>query len=184
MIRPRDIDGSRRALGWDNHTGYSRNRGELMSDRAFGHGGFTGTSMWIDPELNLFVIFLGNRLHPDGKGDVNDLAGLIGSITCGALIDVPEHREAREVRSLVKAPSLNVVAAKPTEKVPAPSSPQTEKKEPTPGPFPKGMGKKDQSKEEEPQEEPKAIGEVKGLRLGIDVLVANDFKALKDKRVG
>ena len=84
MIRPRDIDGSRRALGWDNHTGYSRNRGELMSDRAFGHGGFTGTSMWIDPELNLYVIFLGDRLHPDGKGEVNDLAGRIGSMACGA----------------------------------------------------------------------------------------------------
>src|SRR5262245_18502630 len=49
MIRPRDIDGPRRALGWDSNSGYSRNRGELMSDRAFGHGGFTGTSMWIDP---------------------------------------------------------------------------------------------------------------------------------------
>jgi CubicO group peptidase (beta-lactamase class C family) len=39
-----------------------------MSDRAVGHGGFTGTSMWIDPELDLYVIFLGDRLHPDGKG--------------------------------------------------------------------------------------------------------------------
>ena len=87
MIRPRDIDGSRRALGWDNRTGYSRNRGELMSDRAFGHGGFTGTSMWIDPDLNLYVIFLGDRLHPDGKGEVNDLAGRIGSMACGALTD-------------------------------------------------------------------------------------------------
>ena len=70
------------ALGWDKHSGYSRNRGELMSDRAFGHGGFTGTSMWIDPELDLYVIFLGDRLHPDGKGEVNDLAGRIGTMAC------------------------------------------------------------------------------------------------------
>ena len=87
MTRPRDIDGHRdAALGWDKQSGYSRNRGELMSDRAFGHGGFTGTSMWIDPELDLYVIFLGDRLHPDGVGEVNDLAGRIGTMACGASV--------------------------------------------------------------------------------------------------
>src|SRR4051812_33549051 len=85
MIRPRDIGGHRRALGWDKQSGYSRNRGELMSDKAFGHGGFTGTSMWIDPQLDLYVIFLGDRLHPDGVGEVNDLAGRIGTIACAAI---------------------------------------------------------------------------------------------------
>ena len=35
-----------------------------MSPQAFGHGGFTGTAMWIDPGLDLYVIFLSNRLHP------------------------------------------------------------------------------------------------------------------------
>ena len=64
MTRAREIDGHRRGLGWDKQSGYSRNRGELMSDSAFGHGGFTGTAMWIDPELDLYVIFLGDRLHP------------------------------------------------------------------------------------------------------------------------
>ena len=49
MTRPRNIDGQRRALGWDSKTAYSRNRGEFMTARAFGHGGFTGTAMWIDP---------------------------------------------------------------------------------------------------------------------------------------
>jgi uncharacterized protein YbbC (DUF1343 family)/CubicO group peptidase (beta-lactamase class C family) len=177
MLRPRDIDGSKRMLGWDNYTGYSRNRGELMSDRAFGHGGFTGTSMWIDPELDLYVIFLGDRLHPDGKGEVNDLAGRIGSMACGALNDLPEHRAPRQVRTLAKAPPLNVVVAKATEIEPAPNSP--EKSEPAPA-----RSKKEKTKEAAPQEEPKAIGEVKGLRLGIDMLVANEFKPLKKKRVG
>ena len=55
-----------RGLGWDKRTGYSINRGELMTDAAFGHGGFTGTVLWIDPDLELFVIFLSNRVHPDG----------------------------------------------------------------------------------------------------------------------
>jgi uncharacterized protein YbbC (DUF1343 family)/CubicO group peptidase (beta-lactamase class C family) len=85
MTAARNIRGQRRALGWDSQTGYSRNRGELMSDRAFGHGGFTGTAMWIDPELDLYVIFLSNRLHPDGEGEVNDLAGRIGTIACAAI---------------------------------------------------------------------------------------------------
>jgi uncharacterized protein YbbC (DUF1343 family)/CubicO group peptidase (beta-lactamase class C family) len=84
MIRSRDINGHRRSLGWDKQSGYSRNRGEMMSDKAFGHGGFTGTAMWIDPELDLYVIFLGNRLHPDGVGEVNDLAGRIATMACAS----------------------------------------------------------------------------------------------------
>jgi uncharacterized protein YbbC (DUF1343 family)/CubicO group peptidase (beta-lactamase class C family) len=86
MLRPRETDGHRRALGWDMRSSYSTNRGELFTDRAFGHGGFTGTSMWIDPELDLFVIFLSNRLHPDGKGLVNPLAGRIGTIAAAAIV--------------------------------------------------------------------------------------------------
>lgn len=68
-----------RGLAWDKRTSFSSNRGDMMSDAAFGHGGFTGTSLWIDPELDCYVIFLGNRLHPDGKGSVNRLAGTIGT---------------------------------------------------------------------------------------------------------
>jgi uncharacterized protein YbbC (DUF1343 family)/CubicO group peptidase (beta-lactamase class C family) len=85
MTRPRNINGQRRALGWDSKSAYSRNRAEFMSDRAFGHGGFTGTAMWIDPGLDLYVIFLSTRLHPDGVGEVNDLAGRIGTIACAAI---------------------------------------------------------------------------------------------------
>ena len=76
-----------RGLGWDKRTGYSINRGELMTNAAFGHGGFTGTVLWIDPELELFVIFLSNRVHPDGKGLVNPLAGRIGTVAAGAIRD-------------------------------------------------------------------------------------------------
>ena len=56
-----------RGLGWDMRTGYSSNRGQTMSPQAFGHGGFTGTSLWIDPAFDLFVIFLSNRVHPNGQ---------------------------------------------------------------------------------------------------------------------
>jgi uncharacterized protein YbbC (DUF1343 family)/CubicO group peptidase (beta-lactamase class C family) len=87
MRRPRMIGDQRRALGWDSRSKYSTNRGELMSDSAIGHGGFTGNGLWIDPELNLFVIFLSTRLHPDGQGNVNPLIGRIGSIAAAAIRD-------------------------------------------------------------------------------------------------
>jgi len=76
-----------RGLGWDKRSGYSSNRGELFTDQAFGHGGFTGTALWIDPGLDLFVIFLSNRVHPDGRGSVNPLAGAIGTIAASAIED-------------------------------------------------------------------------------------------------
>jgi uncharacterized protein YbbC (DUF1343 family)/CubicO group peptidase (beta-lactamase class C family) len=85
MIRPRTIGDHRRGLGWDVQSKYSSNRGDLFSARAFGHGGFTGTALWMDPELNLFVVFLANRLHPDGHGSVNHLVGRIGSIAAAAI---------------------------------------------------------------------------------------------------
>ena len=80
-----DVPRGRRALGWDARTGYSSNRGDLMSSQAFGHGGFTGTGIWIDPATDLFVLFLSNRVHPDGKGLVNPLIGRIGTMAGAAL---------------------------------------------------------------------------------------------------
>ena len=77
MIRPEDVPGGKRAPGWDSRTGYSSQRGAHLSDAAIGHGGFTGTSMWIDPERDLFIVLLATRLHPDGKGVVNPLFGAV-----------------------------------------------------------------------------------------------------------
>lgn len=76
-----------RGLGWDKLSGYSSNRGENMSARAFGHGGFTGTVLWIDPDRQLFFIFLSNRVHPDGTGSVNHLAGQIATVAVSAIDD-------------------------------------------------------------------------------------------------
>lgn len=77
--------GALRGLGWDMKSGYSANRGDGFSPEAIGHGGFTGTAFWIDPQLHLAVIFLSNRVHPDGKGNVNRLAGRIGTIAARAI---------------------------------------------------------------------------------------------------
>jgi uncharacterized protein YbbC (DUF1343 family)/CubicO group peptidase (beta-lactamase class C family) len=87
MTTPQQLPGGiLRGLGWDMQSSYSSNRGETFSDAAFGHGGFTGTAMWIDPKLDLVVIFLSSRLHPDGKGVVNPLAGRIGTIAASAVL--------------------------------------------------------------------------------------------------
>ena len=68
----------RRGLGWDKQSGYSSNRADNLSEDAFGHGGFTGTVVWIDPQQKLFYIVLSNRLHPDGQGSINRTAAKIG----------------------------------------------------------------------------------------------------------
>jgi CubicO group peptidase (beta-lactamase class C family) len=63
FTRRAGIPDSSRALGWDTaHAGSSA--GDRLSPRSFGHTGFTGTSMWIDPERNMFIILLTNRVHP------------------------------------------------------------------------------------------------------------------------
>jgi CubicO group peptidase (beta-lactamase class C family) len=60
------VGGSSRALGWDTPSGVS-SAGTLFSSKSFGHTGFTGTSMWMDPERDLFVVLLSNRVHPTRK---------------------------------------------------------------------------------------------------------------------
>ncbi|MCG8648974.1 MAG: beta-lactamase family protein, partial [Pirellulales bacterium] len=80
MTKPRQVPRGTRTFGWDHQSPYSRNRGEAFSPSAFGHGGFTGTVLWIDPDREILFIFLSNRLHPDGKGSVNGLAGKIATI--------------------------------------------------------------------------------------------------------
>jgi CubicO group peptidase (beta-lactamase class C family) len=85
MTRSYQLPGNRRGLGWDKQSKFSSNRGDLLSESAFGHGGFTGTVLWVDPKLDLYYLLLSNRLHPDGKGQVNPLAGRIGSVVASAV---------------------------------------------------------------------------------------------------
>src|SRR2546421_315472 len=90
MTRPRQVteDGGARGLGWDINTSFSANRGDLFPVGSFGHTGFTGTSIWIDPASETFVVFLSNRVHPDGKGDVSALRARVANIVAGAVTDV------------------------------------------------------------------------------------------------
>jgi uncharacterized protein YbbC (DUF1343 family)/CubicO group peptidase (beta-lactamase class C family) len=97
MTRPRVVSssGGARGLGWDINTTFSTNRGDLFPLGSFGHTGFTGTSMWIDPASEMFVVFLSNRVHPDGKGDVGPLRGRVASIVAGAITDTAAVERAR-----------------------------------------------------------------------------------------
>ncbi|HEU4507926.1 MAG TPA: exo-beta-N-acetylmuramidase NamZ domain-containing protein [Pyrinomonadaceae bacterium] len=98
MTRPRLVtsSGGTRGLGWDINTTFSSNRGELFPLGSFGHTGFTGTSIWIDPATEVFVVFLSNRVHPDGKGDVGPLRGRVASIVAASLTDTTAAARARE----------------------------------------------------------------------------------------
>ena len=77
----------RRGLGWDIDSGYSGPRGKLFPVGSYGHTGWTGTSLWIDPFSQTFVIFLSNRNHPDESGNVGALRAKLGTLAAEAITD-------------------------------------------------------------------------------------------------
>ena len=89
-------DGFARGVGWDIATSFSANRGDLFPIGSFGHTGFTGTSIWIDPASETFIVFLSNRVHPrlDPKqpADVSSLRGRVSSIVAASIIAPPFSR--------------------------------------------------------------------------------------------
>ena len=87
-----------RGLGWDIDSSFSSNRGELLPIGSYGHTGFTGTSIWIDPLTREFVVFMSNRVHPDGKGDVTPLRARVATIAASAITDAPS--EAGRTRAM------------------------------------------------------------------------------------
>jgi hypothetical protein len=74
-----------RGLGWDIDSPFSSNREKLYPVGSFGHTGFTGTSIWIDPVSKTYVILLTNRVHPNGNGKVKQLRSQIASVVASAL---------------------------------------------------------------------------------------------------
>jgi CubicO group peptidase (beta-lactamase class C family) len=99
MLAPREVPlaGGKKGLrtyGWDVQTSYSSNRGDLFpSGESFGHTGFTGTSIWIDPKSQTAIIVLSNRVHPNGKGNVAKLRGEVATLAAAAILKIkPEKR--------------------------------------------------------------------------------------------
>jgi uncharacterized protein YbbC (DUF1343 family)/CubicO group peptidase (beta-lactamase class C family) len=75
----------RRAFGFDIDSAYSRPRGDLFSYGSFGHTGWTGGFLWIDPAARAFYVLLSNRVHPDGKGSVIALQRRLGTLVAQSL---------------------------------------------------------------------------------------------------
>ena len=88
MTSPQSPEGSSqvRGYGWDVESTYSSPRGDLFKE-GYGHTGFAGTSLWIHPPTESFIIILSNRVHPDGGKDINHLRGAIANIVAGAVSD-------------------------------------------------------------------------------------------------
>ncbi|HUX10082.1 MAG TPA: exo-beta-N-acetylmuramidase NamZ domain-containing protein [Terriglobia bacterium] len=89
-----------RGLGWDIASPFASNRGQLFPVGSFGHTGFTGPSLWIDPVTHTYVIFLTNRVHPDGTGDVVALRSRIDTAIAAALGPVSDQQVLNSHKSL------------------------------------------------------------------------------------
>ncbi len=76
-----------RALGWDKHSAFSTSQGDLASDATYGHTGYTGPSMHIDPDSDLAVILLTNRVHPDDSANVVRLRRYVANIVSASVIE-------------------------------------------------------------------------------------------------
>lgn len=75
-----------RGLGWDLDSDYASVRGDLFGPDSYGHSGYTGTSVWIDPETQTTVIFLTNRVHPDDKGDIIAMRSKVANVVAGSIL--------------------------------------------------------------------------------------------------
>ena len=84
--------GARRGLGWDIGSHYAAPMAEWFGPRAYGHTGYTGTLLWLDPDSATFLIVLTSRLHPDGRGDVQPLRAALSRIVATATGSVPACR--------------------------------------------------------------------------------------------
>ncbi len=131
---PHDVPTAIRGLGWDMMSPRTKSRGEGMSLRTYGHGGYTGTLLWIDPQPGFFVLFLSNRVYPNGR-------------VPGAPVVTPG--EAQELQAKIGAIAASIVAPAPAPKV-------------TPAPC-----------------DTKASD----VLAGIDVLRADDFAALRGRKI-
>ena len=68
-----------RGLGWDIESPFSSNRGELFPVGSFGHTGFTGTSLWMDPSSDTYVVFMSNAVYPNGPTGINAIRGAVAT---------------------------------------------------------------------------------------------------------
>jgi uncharacterized protein YbbC (DUF1343 family) len=83
-----------RGFGWDIDSPFSSNRGDLLPVGGYGHTGFTGTSLWIDPTTETYIILLTNAVHPRGKGNAIALRSKVATAVAAALPLTSDEKEA------------------------------------------------------------------------------------------
>jgi uncharacterized protein YbbC (DUF1343 family)/CubicO group peptidase (beta-lactamase class C family) len=89
-----------RGFGWDIDSPFSSNRGDLLPVGGYGHTGFTGTSMWIDPTTKTFIILLTNAVHPRGKSNAIALRSKVATALAAAMPLTTSEKEALRWQSI------------------------------------------------------------------------------------
>ena len=90
---------SLRGFGWDIDSPFSSNRGELLPVGSFGHTGFTGTSIWMDPVTDTYIILLANAVHPRGGASIVSLRSRIATaVVAGLSLTATEQQQLRLAR--------------------------------------------------------------------------------------
>jgi uncharacterized protein YbbC (DUF1343 family)/CubicO group peptidase (beta-lactamase class C family) len=89
-----------RGFGWDIDSPFSSNRGDLLPVGSFGHTGFTGTSLWIDPTTRTFIIVLSNAVHPRGKGSAVALRSKVATAVAAALPLTQAEKDKLQCQSI------------------------------------------------------------------------------------
>lgn len=159
MMRQRVLaDGSgSRAYGFDVNTGYSQPRGNFFEPGStFGHTGFTGTCMWLDPKHKAFFVLLTNAVHPNGKGSVLDLRRRVANVVASAIVESPDEHYVPETVNEPILPALPRMLASATV-----AAPRQSRKAAANSPA----------------------GAPADVMCGLDVLAADDFKLLQGRKV-
>lgn len=89
-----------RGFGWDIDSPFSSNRGDLLPVGSYGHTGFTGTSIWIDPTTNTYIILLTNAVHPRGKGNAIALRSKVATEVAASLSLTASEKDALRWKSI------------------------------------------------------------------------------------
>lgn len=82
---PQSMSSFGRSLGWDVSSAFASNKGDLFGPNAYGHTGYTGTSIVVDPDSQTAVILLTNRVHPQDKGEVTRLRSLVANAVAASI---------------------------------------------------------------------------------------------------
>ena len=88
---PESVKQFGRSPGWDLCSDYSSNKGDLLSPNTYGHTGYTGTSFIVDPDNDIAIILLTNRVHPDDVGSVTRLRALVANVVAASFGCPPER---------------------------------------------------------------------------------------------